>query len=339
MKLKREYLRLLEKAIHALEGAVDSFNSVHQPYRNETTLILMTNAWELLSKAVLVRAHKSIAGDRPGTTISAEVAVSRLRHERILDENQEDCIQQVVSLRNAAVHHLLPDVPAEVMHHLLFFCCKFFRELTIKVFRSHAKELKDDFLSLSFSNLTTYADKIQKLVSRVRKSEHDKTLVWLLERGVRFDGATYMNQDQFEAQYRRKKRIMPHLQISDFIKNTDMVRIIPVQAPRNYTADLTLRKGSKRDASLPVVIKKTDIESDYPYLTKELALKLNRNSNFMAATIAALGLKGDPTYHQPVRASQTSHIQRYSQAAYDRIAAHLRDNPEFDPYQERRRAK
>ena len=125
----------------------------------------------------------------------------------------------------------------------------------------------------------------------------------------------------------------------DFIKNTDMVRIIPVQAPRNYTADLTLRKGSKRDASLPVVIKKTDIESDYPYLTKELALKLNRNSNFMAATIAALGLKGDPTYHQPVRASQTSHIQRYSQAAYDRIAAHLRDNPEFDPYQERRRAK
>ena len=37
-----------------------------------------------------------------------------------------------------------------------------------------------------------------------------------------------MNQDQFEAQYRRKKRIMPHLQISDFIKNTDMVRIIPV---------------------------------------------------------------------------------------------------------------
>ena len=134
MKLKREYLRLLEKAIRALEGAVDSFNSVHQPYRNETTLILMTNAWELLSKAVLVRAHKSIAGDRPGTTISAEVAVSRLRHERILDENQEDCIQQVVSLRNAAVHHLLPDVPAEVMHHLLFFCCKFFRDVTQRYF-------------------------------------------------------------------------------------------------------------------------------------------------------------------------------------------------------------
>lgn len=339
MKLKREYLRLLEKAIHALEGAVDSFNSVHQPYRNETTLILMTNAWELLSKAVLVRAHKSIAGDRPGTTIPAEVAVSRLRHERILDENQEDCIQQVVSLRNAAVHHLLPNVPAEVMHHLLFFCCKFFRDITIKVFRAHAKDLKDDFLSLSFSNLTTYADKVQRLVSKIRKSEHDKTLVWLLERGVRFDGTTYMNQEQFEAQYRRKKRIMPHLQISDFIKNTDMVRIVPVQAPKNYTADLTLRKGSKRDASLPVIVKKTDLDSDYPYLTKEIAVKLGRNQNFIAATIGSLGLKGDPQFHQPVRASQTSHIQRYSQAAYDRIVAHLRENPDFDPYKARRKAK
>lgn len=44
MKLKRKYLRLLEKAIHALEGAVDSFNSLYQPYRNQTPLILEINA-------------------------------------------------------------------------------------------------------------------------------------------------------------------------------------------------------------------------------------------------------------------------------------------------------
>ena len=337
MKLKREYLRLLEKAIHALEGAIDSFNSVYQPYRNETSLILMTNGWELLSKAVLVRLHKSIEGDRPGTTISAEMAVSRVRHAGHLDENQEDCIQQAISLRNAAVHHLLPDIPVEVMHHLLFFCCKFFREITEKFFRSHAKALKDNFLSLSFSNLTTYADKVQKLVSRVRKSENDKTLVWLLERGIQFDGTVYMNQDQFEAQYRRKKRIMPHLQIGDFIKNSDMVRIVPVQAPRNYTADLTLRKGSKRDATLPVVVRKTDVEADYPYLTKDMAVKLGKTQNFIAATASALGLKYDKTYHQPIRASQKGYIHRYSQAAIDKISSHLQANPDFNPYNARKK--
>jgi hypothetical protein len=332
MKLKREYLRLLEKAIYALEGAIDTFNSVHQPYRNETSLILMTNAWELLAKAVLVRHHKPIVGGRPGTTIPAEMAVSRLRQDGHLADNQEQCIQQIISLRNAAVHHLLPDVPVEVMHHLLFFCCKFFREITEKFFRSHAKALKNNFLSLSFSNLTTYADKVQKLVSRIRKSEHDKQLVWLLERGVRFDGATYINQDQFEAQYRQKKRILPHLQIGDFIKNTDMVRIVPVQAPKNYTADITLRKGCKRNTSLPVVIKITNLEEDYPYLTRDIAVRLGKGQNYIAKTISLLGLKGDFTYHQAVRSSQTGAIQRYSPAALNKISVHLRNNPGFNPY-------
>ena len=71
MKKKREYLRLLEKSILAMEESVSAFNGVRRPYRVEESLILMTNAWELLAKAVLVKKHHSIAQDKLGNTISA----------------------------------------------------------------------------------------------------------------------------------------------------------------------------------------------------------------------------------------------------------------------------
>ena len=316
-----------------MEAAVDSFNRVHYPYRNEATLIFVTNAWELLAKAILVKQHHSISrqGTR-GETIPAEVAVSRLRQNKIIIENQEDCIQQVISLRHAATHHILPNVPEEVMHHLLFFSCKFFRDALNGLFPMHAKDMKDNYLSLSFSTLTTYADKVQKLVSRIKRSEHDKTLIWLLERGIRFDGAAYLTQSQFEDQYRRKKRVLPHLDVSKFIRDAEMIRIVPIQAPRNYTADIRLRKGPRNDPSLPVLIRKTEVESDYPHLTSEIALKLGKNSSFIAATAKHLGLKNNPDYHQKVRASQKSYIQKYSQAGFDRLAQFLKENPTFNPY-------
>jgi len=337
MKRRREYLRFLDKAILALEEAVGSFNRVNAPYKNETTLILLTNAWELLAKSVLKKRKLPIEkGDR-GETISAEVAVSRLRQQKILVVTQEDCIQQIISLRHASVHYFLPDVPKEVMHHLLFFGCKFFRDTVYKVFPTHKKDLKDDFLSLSFSDLTTYADKVQKIVSRIKRNEGDKQLAWLLERGIKFDGGKYITQTEFEQQYYKKKRILPHLGISEFIKNTEMVRIVPVQAPRNFTADILLRKGKKNDPSLPVLVKKTDMETDYPFLTHEIGAKLDRNQNFAATLIATLGMKGDPQYHQRVRASKSSHVERYSQAALHRLKKFMDENPDFNPYAARRK--
>ncbi len=331
---RREYLILLDKAKAAAETAIDSFNRVNHPYRDETTLILLANAWELLAKAALLQAHQSIRKGQRGETISAEVAISRLLHRQELQKHEVETVQQIVSLRHAATHHYLPEVPEEIMHHLLFFGCKFLRETVKRKFPAHARDLERNYLSLSFTNLTTYADKVQKLVSRVKKSETDKRLAWLLERGIQFDGESYITEKQFEGKYIGKKRIMPHLRMSDFLRDTDMVRIVPVEAPRNYTADLTLRKGSTKDASLPVIVKKTEIELDYPYLTKELAQILKKSVNFIARATQALSLKGDPKYHQAIRASRHSHLQRYSEAAKTKLQQKFETNPDFNPYED-----
>lgn len=329
---RREYLILLNNAKAAAETAIDSFNRVRHPYRDETTLILLTNAWELLAKAILVQARETITKGQRGDTVSAEMAVSKLLHRKELEKHEAETIQQIFSLRNAAAHYYLPPVPDEVMHHLLFFACKFFREVVSRHFKNHAKDLDQSYLSLSFSDLTTYADKVQKLVSHVKKNDADKKLAWLLERGIAFDGNQYITEKQFEAKYRGKKRIMPYLSINKYLRNADMIRIVPVEAPRNYTADISLRKGSPKDASLPVVVKRTDLERDYPYLTKELANEIGKGLNFVAKSAQDLGLKGNPTYHQAIRSSKSGGVQRYSEAAKQFLQKKFADDPEYSPY-------
>ncbi len=328
---RREYLQLLDAAKSAAEVAVDSFNRVRNPYRNEATLILLANAWELLAKAVLVQRRQSIRRGQRGETIGPEVAVSRLKDQRLLDGAQADTIQQIISLRHEAVHHVLPPVADEVMHHLLFYGAKFFRQVVERQFPAHAKDLPGNFLSLSFSDLTTYADKVQKSVARARRSPTDRRLVWLLERGVAFDGSAYLTEKQVEAKYRGKKKIMPHLALSEFVRSADMVRIVPVEAPKNFTADLTLRRGRAGDASLPVVVKKTDVETGYPHLTREVATLIGKNQNWTAKAAEVLGIKGDDRYQQ-IRASRNSFIQRYSNSAVDRLKNHISKHPDFDPY-------
>ena len=329
---RREYLELLDAAKAAAELAVDCFNRVRNPYRDESTLILLTNAWELLAKAVLVQKHQSIRRGQRGETIGPEVAVARLKDQKVLDAKQAETIQQIISLRHAAVHHVLPPVPAEVMHHLLFYSCKFFRETVQRLFPSHAKDLPGTFLSMSFSHLTTYADKVQRAVARARRSASDRQLVWLLERGIAFDGTSYLTEKQVEAKYRDKKRIMPYLQLSEFVRTADMVRIVPVEAPKNFTADVILRKGNASNSSLPVIVKRTELEVDYPYLTGELAALIGRNQSWIAKAATVLQLKGDPKYHQRIRASSASYVQRYSEAAVQKLKSHLAQNPNFNPY-------
>lgn len=332
MRKKREYLRYLDKSIPAIESAVDNFNRVRNPYRNEATLLLISNAWELLAKSILIKRKRSILKDKQKNTISAEKAVSIIATLKIIETNQENLIQQIISLRNYAAHDVLPEIPDEIMHHLLFFSCKFFRAVVFKEYPSRSKALENNYLSLSFSDLTTYADKVQKIVSRIKKNEDDKKIIWLLERGIKFDGGLYITQSQFEKQYKNKDKIMPYLEVGDFIKNTDMVRVVPIQAPKNFTADISLRKGSKVDASLPVQVVKTDIESDYPFLTSDIAEKLGRNQNFIARTIKYLGLKDNNKYHQSVRTSKKGGIQKYSLAALEKIKKTVQETPDFNPY-------
>lgn len=328
---RREYLQLLDAAKAASETALDLYNQIRNPYRNESTLMLLTNAWELLAKAVLLKNHRLIAG-KDGRTISAEKAVHQLGVLGVLDRRQVQTVQQIISLRNEAAHHVLPPLPDELMHHLLFYAAKFFRRVVAAQFPAHVKDIPVNTLTLSFGDMTTYADRVQKAVSRARRSKDDSRLVWLLERGLAFDGTGYLTEKQVAAKYKDKHRILPNLELGEFVREVDMVRIVPIEAPKNFTADIALRKGKSTDISLPVVMKRTDVEVDYPYLTTDVGDLVGRGTYWVAKAAQHLGLKGDDRYHQEIRTSKSGSVHRYSCVAVQRLKQHLAEEPDFHPF-------
>lgn len=107
--------------------------------------MLLGVAWELLAKAILVQSKKSIKSGSSADTISAEVAVSRLLHNKFIENHHSDIAQQIISLRNASVHDVLPEIPLEVQHHLMYYACKFYRELVRKIFKTHASDLEQHY--------------------------------------------------------------------------------------------------------------------------------------------------------------------------------------------------
>jgi hypothetical protein len=176
----------------------------------------------------------------------------------------------------------------------LFYGCKFFKELAIKNFPKFDKLLSRNYLSLSFDQLTTYSNEVQKTISKLRKgTEEDRNLVWLLERGIRYvNSHKYLSQQEFETLYKNKKKITHHLEIGRYLTSAEMISIVPVQAPRNYTADITLRKSSKNlKGTLPVSIIKTDIEEDISIFNIRYCEQDKQKLKFCSICNAGFGFK------------------------------------------------
>ncbi len=56
------YKRLLDKSIAAALAAIEVYNKPHFRYREESFVVLLVNAWELLLKAKLLKDCYCLAG-------------------------------------------------------------------------------------------------------------------------------------------------------------------------------------------------------------------------------------------------------------------------------------
>jgi len=280
--------KYLNSSLKAFYSALDSYNRVVGEYRNEQSVILMTNAVELIAKSLILKLNKSIKGSRKGETISAEKAVLKLQSLKEISSIENQSLQQLISMRNEAIHGYLPIVHNNIMQHLMYTSFKIYKQIIEKHFRNKRDVFKNNFLSISLEEHLTYADSVESLLKNFRRGTVDnRKLACLLERGVSFNGSQYMPQEKFEKQFLKSNaQLLNRVKLGDYIKNAEQLKIIFVQAPKGYTANVSVRKGGKRmKEALPVMIKKTEIENDYPYLTGELAEKLGKNLSFVSKMV------------------------------------------------------
>lgn len=320
----RSYGNYLDKSIIAIHSGIDRANSINDPYYRESSLILIANAWELLSKALLIKhgGESQIfeTGSRKEKTITAEYATNKLKNLGYLSEIQNNLVQQVISLRNEASHKTLPNIPDEILFHIEYYSIRYFRELLDINFKNYSKKFRQKFLSVSFESSTTYADSVKRLVAKARKNKkiEDIRLAFLLERGVNFSGTQYMKQSDFDKIILNKKipRILYKLKIGEYARKADMIVVVPIQAPSGTQADIKLTK-TFQGSSIAVKFDKRATDDDFPYLTTDLSSKLGIPRGKLLDKIKVLSIKGNSIYHQKVRTGRNSYSQKYSDQCLD----------------------
>ena len=154
MKRKR-YERLLEKAIYAAMAAIDTYNRILFPYKQEAFAILMTNAWELLLKAKWVQDngndYRSLfertkngryKRNRSGNEITYVLTylLNQMRNAKEVPENVYNNLLVLIEIRDNAVHLYVSPHLRERIHSVVLATARNFYLLSTKWFGKRVTE-------------------------------------------------------------------------------------------------------------------------------------------------------------------------------------------------------
>lgn len=342
-KRKFKYTDYVLTAIKAAKMSIEMFNRVDVEYKDNAAIIFSAQSWEFISKALLIK-HNGLESIllRGGRSITGENAVNKTCHELgQINKDETAIVQQIMSLRNEAMHGILPNVPAEIITHLLYYSLKSFRAVLKNNFSSYFRsDFNQNFLSISFNNHTFYSDKVGKLFSNSRKyNTENNRLLYLLDRGVDYSAkpsAIKMQElDTWQNRIKklpRKSRVAMHLPIYKHMNDVEDVRFVPVEVRRGYKAEVNITKTKNKNEATSVIIKKTDPNIDYPHRTIELADKLGKNQNFVAVMSRKLDIRKNSDYCYVIRTSKSGEVPKYSDAALTYMKNYLDTHPDYNPY-------
>lgn len=326
-------------SIKAAKLSIEMFNRVDNEHSKQAALIFNSQSWELLAKGLLIR-NKININNNDGTTITAEKAVNKLFHQfKIISQEENKTIQQIISLRNEALHGILPEIDQEIITHLLYFSLKTFHRILKEKFKTYFSEFDKNFLAISFKDYTFYSHRVSKLLSHSKKfgNENNKTL-YLLDRACEYaENETHGSMKNYEKwkekikKLPRKSRVSRHLSVYDYITKQEDVRFIPVSVARGYKPEIEIKKT--RDPLAPVLIKKTDPNVDYPHFTSDIAEKINKNLSFVSKMARKLNMIENPDYCTKVKTNRSGGgLPKYSDKALNYIKDYLLKHPDFNPY-------
>lgn len=326
-------------AIKAAKMSIEMFNRVDVGHYQQAALIFNSQAWELLSKAICIKGKQSIIY-KNGNSFTAEKSINLIQHKfgKITSEENKT-IQQIISLRNEALHNILPEVDQEIITHLMYFSLRCFHKVLKENFKSYFSGFDKNYLSISFKDHTFYSHKATKLMALSKKFSSDKNrLLYLLDRGCKFaekeENEKMEEYDHWKQKIKklpRKSRVSRHLSLYDYINSQDDVRFIPVEVSRGYKPEVEVKK-SKNPLS-PVLIKKSDPNIDFPHLTGEIANKIGKNLNFTAKALNKLGMKENREYCAKIRTNKSGGaVYKYNDKALNFIKNYLETHPDFNPY-------
>jgi len=335
-----KYQYHVNTAINAAKLSIEMFNRVEGSHSRQASIIFNAQAWELLSKAILIKKKRNIY-DNNGKSITAERAVNQLHHiAHLISLEENQTIQQIISLRNESLHNIYPDLDDEIITHLIYWSLKSFHKILKEEFRSYFIKFDKNYLSVAFKDHTFYSHKIGKLFAYSRKSKSEKNrALYILDRACKFaeteNENTFISHKDWLNDIKskpKKARIGRHLSINDYTNKQENVIIVPVETPKGYKSEITTNKAKKASESLTVLVKKSNPEVDYPFLQSDLSRIMKVTSYFIQKLIKHLKLLNNPEYHTSIKSGKTSKVQKYSNKTLNYLKEYIKENPQWTPY-------
>lgn len=326
-------------SINAAKMSIEMFNRVEGSHSYQAAIIFNVQAWELLGKGILLRKHENIYY-KDGTTINAEKVINKMRFElKIINKLEGENIQQLISLRNEAIHNILPEIDAEIIVQLMYFSLVSFNKILKTNFKTYYPNFKRNFLAISFDNFTFYSHKVSNLFKYSKKyNTKENKILYLLDRGIKYANSKKLgrmiNYDAWKKEIKekpRKSRIARHLSIYNHLKNIGDIRFIPVVVDKGYHPEVILKKSN--NPLSPVLIEKSDPNKDYPHLTSQLAEKLEKNTSFVSLMCKNLDIKNNPSYCTKFKVCRSNDgVPKYNDRALNYLIDYLKKNPGYSPY-------
>lgn len=113
--------RLVANSLSAMLAAIEVYNKPRMEYRDEVTVLLVVNAWELALKAALKRASKRIfykkQRNEPYRTLSIEDALKQVVNHKLFPAGIDGQalsvnVRALIEYRNRTTHLYAADLEA-----------------------------------------------------------------------------------------------------------------------------------------------------------------------------------------------------------------------------------
>jgi hypothetical protein len=144
--MRHEAKILLEKSTDSLLLSVQSFNSPWNRGRNESVLIFLDRAFELLLKSIIVFKGKKIRSAKSNQTIGFDNCVRKCVSDnktKCITEEQALTMQIINSLRDAAQHHII-DISEQQLYIYCQSAVTLYSELLNKVFEMKLTDFRPE---------------------------------------------------------------------------------------------------------------------------------------------------------------------------------------------------
>jgi hypothetical protein len=198
--------RLVDNSVAAMLGAIEMYNKPQMTYRDEVTVILIVNAWELALKAVLVQEKQSIhykkERGKPYRSISIDDALNRMSGRALWPDGIDGAaitanVRALTEFRDRAVHLYNATGLGAVIYPFLQQNVLNYRDLMVNRFHKDIAEaitwqllplgatapgdavrfMKVDASTAVISEVQQFIDELRNLMDAVEAGGNDTTRV------------------------------------------------------------------------------------------------------------------------------------------------------------------